>query len=66
MYAIYEVLNNKPSGRPQDKWADWSLFDGRICEKRLLGTRGSKDEAEKEAQRAASNSENHIYWASVD
>ena len=46
MFAIYEVCDKSPSGKPPGAWADWTTRDGAICEKRLLATRATRDEAD--------------------
>ncbi len=66
MFAIFEVLNVIPSGIHSTKWKDYTVHDGKICEKRMLGTRRTQSEAETETANRKLGSRNYIYWVNLD
>lgn len=66
MYAIYEVFDRYPSGRPESKWADYSIRDGKCYEKRLVGTRADREQAEIVVKTMSKADSNYFYCINID
>jgi hypothetical protein len=65
MYAVYEVLDKFPSGRPESEWTDYTLREGKPCEKRLLITVHSKTEAKLLVDGRRSPASNEVFWQEI-
>lgn len=66
MFAIYEVLEKHPSGKPEKQWSDWCLRKGKAVEKRLLGTRGTQIEAQQTVEAFSKPDSNEVYYINID
>lgn len=64
MYAVYRVVpGDEIRGRPV---RDYVLRKGKICERQLITTVRTEQEAIRETDRYQATSKHEIYWVNID
>ncbi len=65
MFAVYEILTEKLSGKPQSKWANWTFWGERPCEKRMICTVAEASEAQTRVNTARLDSPNEFFYQEI-